>query len=152
MVEQRTENPCVGSSNLFLNIIKFFMLNTLWNVCVNLKNGQISRRNFIYQPKTKLTIAFLNILWDEGFILGYTIDNIDVNRVKVFFKYKKGTPVIHLIKFIYTPSRNISYSVTQLWKFDLKKSLIVLTTPKGLMTSYECLRTQTGGKPLFLIK
>ena len=128
------------------------MINTLWNVCANLKNGQISRRNFIYQPKTKITIAFLNILWNEGFILGYKIDNINLNQVKVFLKYKKGIPAIQLIKFIYKPSRNISYSTAQLWKFDFKKSLIILTTPKGLMTSYECLNTRTGGKPLFLIK
>nr|YP_010131759.1 ribosomal protein S8 [Thalassiosira profunda]QPZ94127.1 ribosomal protein S8 [Thalassiosira profunda] len=128
------------------------MLNTLWNVSNNLKNSQISRRNFIFQQKTKLTIAFLNILWDEGFILGYKIDNVDSSLLKIFLKYKKGNPVIKSIKCVYTPSRNIHYSVAQLWKFDSKKSLVILTTSKGLLTAQECRKAQIGGKPLFIVK
>jgi len=127
------------------------MINPLWNLSTSLKNSQLSRRNFINQPKTNLTIAFLNILWNEGFILGYKVNELNSNWIKIFLKYKKGLPVINSIKFIYKPSRNISYSVSQLWKFDSKKSLIILTTTKGLMTSYECLKTQIGGKPLFII-
>lgn len=106
----------------------------------------------MYQPKTKLTISFLNILWDEGFILGYKINNLDSTLLKIFLKYKNGSPVINSIKLIYKPSRQIYYSVAQLWRLDSKKSLIILTTPKGLMTTHECKKTQTGGKPLFIIK
>ena len=106
----------------------------------------------MYQPKTKLTIAFLNILWDEGFILGYKISNSDSNLLKIFLKYKNGDPVINSIKFVFKPSRHIYYSASQLWKLDSKKSITIMTTPKGLMTVYECKRSQTGGKPLFMIK
>ena len=128
------------------------MLNTLWSVSNNLKNSQISRRSFILQQKTTLTIAFLNILWNEGFILGYKIDSIDSSLLKVFLKYKKGDPVINSIKFMYKPSRNIQYSAAQLWKFDSKKSLVILTTSKGLLAAHECKKAQVGGKPLFIIK
>ena len=128
------------------------MRNTLWNISTNIKNSQISRRNFICQPKTKLTIAFLNLLWDEGFILGYKIDNSDSSLLKIFLKYKNGDPVINSIKFIFKPSRHIYYSVPQLWKLDSKKSLIILTTSKGLMAVHECKKTKTGGKPLFIIR
>jgi len=128
------------------------MINALWSITTDLKNGQISRRNFIYQPKTHLTVAFLNILWDEGFILGYKIDNLNKKWLKIFLKYRKGNPVISSIKFIYKPSRNLSYSVRQLWKFDLKRSLLILTTSNGLMTAHECIKTNKGGIPLFLIK
>jgi small subunit ribosomal protein S8 len=128
------------------------MVNTLWNISANLKNNQIARRHFFFQPKTKLTIAFLNILWNEGFILGYKIDNSDSSLLKIFLKFKKKDPVINSIKFVFKPSRNICYSVSQLWKLDSKKSLIVLTTSKGLMTAHECKKTQTGGKPLFIIR
>ena len=128
------------------------MTNTLWNISANLKNSQISQKFFVYHPKTKLAVAFLNILWNEGFILGYKIDNLNSNLLKIFLKYNKGTPVINSIKFIFKPSRNLSYSVPQLWKFDSKKSLLILTTSKGLMTAHQCIKTRTGGKPLFIIK
>lgn len=106
----------------------------------------------MYQPKTNLIITFLNILWDEGFILGYKIDNSDLNLLKIFLKYKNGNPVITTIKSITKPSRHIYYSVSQLWKLESKKSLIILTTTKGLMTAYECKKNQIGGKPIFMIK
>jgi len=128
------------------------MTNTLWNIVTNLKNSQISQKSFIHQPKTRLSIAFLNILWNEGYILGYKIDSLDSKLLKIFLKYNKGNPAINSIKFIYKPSRNISYSVPQLWKFNSKKSLLILTTSKGLMTVYGCIKSRTGGKPLFLIK
>ena len=128
------------------------MLNTLWTISTNLKNNQISRRDFFFQPKSKLAIAFLNILWNEGFILGYKIENSDSSLLKIFLKYRNGNPAINSIKFIFKPSRNIYYSVPQLWKLATKKSLIVFSTPKGLMTVHECKKTQTGGKPLFIVK
>ena len=128
------------------------MKNNLWNISANLKNSQISRRSSIYQPKTILTIAFLNILWNEGFILGYKISTSDSSLLKIFLKYKNGNPVINSIKFVFKPSRHIYYSVSQLWKLDSKKSIIILTTSKGLMTVDECKKSQTGGKPLFTIR
>jgi small subunit ribosomal protein S8 len=128
------------------------MKNILWNIPATIKNSLLSRRIYVYQPKTKLTIAFLNILWNEGFILGYKISNFDSNLFKVFLKYKNKIPVISSIKFIFKPSRHIYYSVSQLWQLDSKKSLIILTTSKGLMTVSECKKNQIGGKPLFLIK
>ena len=128
------------------------MINTLLNISTNIKNSQISRKNYMRQPKTKLTIAFLNILWDEGFILGYKIDNLDSSLLKIFLTYKDGHPAINSIKFIFKPSRHIYYSVAQLWNFDSKKNLIILTTSKGLLTVQECKKSQTGGKPLFIIR
>ena len=128
------------------------MKNTLWNISSNLKNSQISRRSSIYQPKTILTIAFLNILWNEGFILGYKVSTLDSNLLKIFLKYKNGNPVINSIRFVCKPSRHIHYSVSQLWKLDSKKSFVVLTTSKGLKTVHECKKNQIGGKPLFVIK
>ena len=106
----------------------------------------------MHQPKTNLIITFLNILWDEGFILGYKIDNLDSSLLKIFLKYKNGNPIITTIKFITKPSRHIYYSASQLWKLESKKSLIILSTTKGLMTAYECKKTQIGGKPLFIIR
>ena len=128
------------------------MKNTLWNISADLKNSQISRRNFMYQQKTKLIIAFLDILWDEGFILGYKIYSADSNILKIFLKYKNGNPVINSVKPISKPSQQIYYSVSQLWKLDSKKNLIILTTSKGLMTVNECKRAQIGGKALFIIR
>jgi len=128
------------------------MKNFLWNISTNLKNNQISQRNFMYQPKTDSTVTFLNILWNNGFILGYKIDVLNPSLLKIFLKYKNGNPIINSIKLISKPSRYIYYSVSQLWKLNSKKSLTILSTSKGLMTIYECKKTQVGGALVFIIK
>jgi len=128
------------------------MKNSLWNISTNLKNNQISQRNSVHQPKTDSIVTFLNILWNEGFILGYKIDTLNPSFLKIFLKYKNGNPIINSIKLISKPSRHIHYSVSQLWKLNSKKSLIVLTTSKGLMTIYECKKTRIGGTLVFIIK
>ncbi len=119
---------------------------------VSIKNNQIARRNFIYQPKTKTCIAFLNILWNEGFILGYKISRSNSNMLKIFLKYKDGNPVINSLKIISRPTHRIHYSVSQLWKLDFRKGIIIVTTTKGLMTTRECKKLKIGGEPLLLIK
>lgn len=128
------------------------MKHTLWNISTNLKSSQIAKRNFIFQPKTKLIISFLNILWDEGFISGYKICNSDLNLLKIFLKYKNGNPVINSLKIVSKPSRQVYYSMSDLWKLDLKKNLVILTTPKGLLTVNECKQAKMGGKLLFIIR
>lgn len=128
------------------------MKNTLWNISTNLKNTQISRRNFMYCSKTKLIVDFLNILWNEGYILGYKVCNSDSNLLKIFLKYKNENSTINSLKSISKPSRPIFYSLSQLYKLDSKKNLIILSTSKGLMTIDECKQAQIGGKLLLLIK
>ena len=106
----------------------------------------------VFQPKTKLTIALLNILWNEGFILGYKVSYLNLEFLKVFLKYKENKPVINSIKLISKPGRRLYYKVSQLWKLDSKKKLFILSTSKGLMTIHECKKTRIGGQPLFIIK
>ena len=128
------------------------MKSILRNVAINLNNSQISKRNFIFQPKTKLIVNFLNILWNEGFILGYKLYGVNSNLLKIFLKYKKSKPVINSIKLFYNSGFTNHYKLSQLWKLDSKKNLIILNTSKGLMTVQECKKNQVGGQPLFIVK
>lgn len=125
------------------------MQNHLWNMFANLKNGQIAKRSFIYQRRKKICESFLKILWDEGFILGYKIENSD--NFKVFLKYKNGYPVINSIKSISKPSRRIYYSIKQIWKIDSSKSFIIFSTNQGLKSVIECKKLRIGGEPFVVI-
>jgi len=128
------------------------MKSILKNVAINLNNSQIARRNFIFEPKTKLIVSFLNILWNEGFIFGYKLYGVNSNLLKIFLKYKKNKPVINSIKLFYNSGSVGNYKLSQLWKLDAKKNLIILNTSKGLMTIQDCKKNQMGGQPLFIIK
>ena len=126
------------------------MKNYLNNLFANIKKGQMSKRNFIYNKRKKTCEYFLQLLWDEGFILGYKINN-NSNKVKIFLKYKNGKPVINSIKLLSKPSRRIYYSINQIWKLDSSKSFIIFSTNKGLKSIIECKKLKIGGEPCIII-
>ena len=118
----------------------------------NIKNGQLAKRSYINQKRKKLCELFLNILWTEGFIVGYKIEGKDQENLKIFLKYiENGKPSINNIKVISKPGRRIFYSVKQIWKIDSSKTLIIFSTNQGLKTLSECKKLQLGGEPIVTI-
>jgi small subunit ribosomal protein S8 len=117
-----------------------------------IKNGQLAKKSFVLQSKKKACENILNVLWNEGFILGYKISKTDLNTIKIFLKYQNGIPVISLIKILSKPSLRIYYSAKQLWKLDPSKGTIILSTNKGFMSNYDCKKKTLGGEPLILVK
>jgi ribosomal protein S8 len=59
------------------------MKNYLWNMFANIKNGQLTKRNFIIQPRKKICESFLKFCGDEGFILGYKL----IVKIKIKLKF-----------------------------------------------------------------
>ena len=127
------------------------MKNYLWNMFANIKNGQMSRRSIIFQRRKKICEAFLKILWAEGFILGYKINENNANQLKIFLKYNKNKPTINSIQFLSKPSRRIYYSAKQIWKMDSNKSFIIFSTNRGLKSIVECKKLRIGGEPFIAI-
>jgi small subunit ribosomal protein S8 len=117
----------------------------------NIKNGQASRRNFVLQDRKKICENFLNILWREGFILSYDINQNNPNKIKIYLKYHNGQPVINSIKLISRPGRKVYYSIKQIWKINSSKSLLVISTNKGLKSIDECKKLKIGGEPFVSI-
>lgn len=127
------------------------MKNFLWNMFANIKNGQIAKRKFIIQKRKKICEDFLQIMWNEGFISGYSVDLKDSNQLKIYLKYYNEKPAISNIKLISKPSRRIFWSVKQIWKIDSEKNFIIFSTSKGLMTTLNCKKYKIGGEPFVLI-
>lgn len=117
-----------------------------------INNGQLVKKSFVLQSNKKACQGILNVLWDEGFILGYKISKNNLDTIKIFLKYKNGLPAICLMKMLSKPSLRVYYSVKQLWKLDSSKGLIILSTNKGFMSSNDCKKFFLGGEPVILVK
>lgn len=114
-----------------------------------INNGQLAKKSFVIQSSKTSSKKILNVLWDEGFILGY---KESFNSLKIYLKYQNGLPVITLIKVISKPSLRVYYSVKQLWKIKSNNGLIILSTNKGFMSDIECKQKNLGGEPCIIIK
>jgi small subunit ribosomal protein S8 len=119
------------------------MANHLLNMFSIIQNGQIIKKSFVIQKKTKNCEAFLNILWDEGYILGYKKSQ---KKLKIFLKYENGIPVIKLFKISSKPSKKKYYSVKQIWKINSTKMFFIFSTPKGLKSLFDCRKQNLGGQ------
>lgn len=117
----------------------------------NIQNGQLARKVFVLQKRKKICETILNVLWDEGFILGYKIDNQDSAKLKIFLKYTKNKPVIQTIKSISKPGSRIYYSLKQLWKIDSSKTFLIVSTNQGVKTLTDCKKLRIGGEPFLII-
>jgi small subunit ribosomal protein S8 len=121
----------------------------------NINNGQLAKRSFVLHPKKKICEKFLDVLWNEGFILGYknyfkTVKTYKKDITKIFLKYKNGKPVINLIKPITKPGRRVYFTAKQIWKMNSKNTLVVFSTNKGLRTLNDCKKLKIGGE-LYII-
>lgn len=63
-----------------------YMNSDMLCLLTHIKNGQKSKKSFILHPKKKNCISILVILWDEGYILGFTSSKKISKNVRNFFK------------------------------------------------------------------
>ncbi len=118
----------------------------------HIRNGQMAKRDFIYQKRVKNCENILRILWNDGFILGYEYDTTNPNCLKILLKYKPdGKPVINSIKLITKPNRRVYYSVKQIWKINVNSGLIIMSTNQGIMTISDCKKKHLGGEALVVV-
>jgi small subunit ribosomal protein S8 len=124
------------------------MNNYLWDMLSKIKNAQLARKSVVFQKKNKISEDFLKLLWNEGFILGYTLKS---QGLKIFLKYAGNKPAIRSLKVISKPSRRFFYSLKQIWKINSSKSFIVLSTNQGLKSLLECKKKNIGGELLIIV-
>ena len=125
------------------------MKKNFWETVSAIKNGQAVNKSFVKQLKKKNCEMLLNILWDEGYILGYTSIS---NTIFIFLKYNNdNSPVIKDCKIISKSSLKVFYSAKQLWKLNANQKLIILSTNKGLLSLNSCKKLGIGGEPLLII-
>ena len=115
---------------------------------ITIQNSQTVKKSFIIQRKTKISEDFLNILWDEGYILGYKSSQ---SSLKVFLKYVNGISAIQSLNIMSKPSKKIFYSIKQIWKMKSNQSFLILSTSKGLKSVLNCKKDNIGGESLVII-
>ena len=118
----------------------------------NLKNGQLSKKPYIVQKKTVICSKILNILWDEGYILGYRLHRHNPKIFIIFLKYYKNNPCISQIHSISKPSRRLYMSIKDIWKVENETGLSILSTNKGVLSLKNCKRLNVGGEILVYVK
>lgn len=117
--------------------------NVLQDLLINIKNGQLLKKEFIYVFNNRLCLKFLQILYQEGYIRHYSVCNS--TKLKVWLKYYNYFPVIQNLSFYPVRRNPVSLNLSQLWKLDSDFKLLILSTTKGFLSGKMSRKKKVGG-------
>ena len=129
--------------------------NSFCDSILRIKNGYRSHRQKITIKNSKRSLELLKILRNEGFILGFSLQG---QSIEVNLKYFQNKPLIRDIK--YSSPLNAKNYISLKRLRDLCSNtpkrtngliLHILSTSKGLLTDYQCIKNKIGGQLLVKI-
>jgi len=117
-----------------------------------LNSARQVRFRTIKVPYTVINLRILEILEDIGVIRGFLI-RPEIGCI-VKFKYTlQDSPIFFNIKQVSKQTKRVYVNITQLLKMKDRygAGFFILSTPKGILTDYECIQRQIGGEVLVKI-
>ncbi len=113
-----------------------------------IRNGCRANKSEVVVPYSKLKIEILRILLEEGFINNFTLDSEKrPKKINILLKYsKEGESVIRDIVRVSKCSRRVYVSRAEIPKVLGGLGIVILTTPKGVMTGSRAKRERVGGE------
>ena len=125
------------------------MTDPISDLLTRVRNGQLVRKSKIECPFSKLKLAILKVLKDEGYIREYeTIENENGKQIEVSLKYFDGKPVIKEISRVSKPGMRVYSSVKSMPTFKNNMGISILSTSKGVMTNFSAQTANIGGEIL----
>ncbi|WP_119677638.1 30S ribosomal protein S8 [Indioceanicola profundi] len=122
----------------------------LGDMLTRIRNGQKARMQAVVSPASKLRTNVLEVLKREGYIRGYTVDDVrpGVKNLRIELKYHEGEPVIKEIHRVSKPGRRVYSKIADLTRFYNGLGISILSTPRGVMSDAEARAANVGGEVL----
>jgi len=147
---------CQGFANHLFNMkTRFHYLNSNFIIAdfiSKLNVGLLRKLRFIRIAKTKIIIRLLRILYKQGVIRAFRIEN---NFISVYFKFRSGQP-IGKFKLVSRPGKRVYWGLKKLLKnFNVSNfsGFYILSNQYGLVTSNYCLLSaRSGGEVIMKIE
>jgi len=109
---------------------------------IRIKNAALGRNKKVIVPKTKMVVALAQALKKEGYL-----DEVKVvkNELTVSLAYQKKEPVLLDIKLMSKPGLRVYMNANELSKIR-KPSIILVSTPKGILNAKLAAKQRLGGE------
>jgi len=129
------------------------MTDPLSDLLTRIRNGLMSRKVSVDVPSSKVKLAVLEVLREEGFIDGFDIvPDEPRNRISVKLKYAPdGSSVIREIKSVSTPGCRIYRKVGELKPVLRGMGVSVVSTSQGVLSDTEARKRRLGGEVLLKV-
>jgi small subunit ribosomal protein S8 len=125
------------------------MSDPIADLLTRIRNAQMAGLPVVECPSSKIKVAILNVLKQEGYIAGYSL-SADVVKpgLKIELKYYNGRPVIEELHRGSSPGLRMYKGREELPKVRAGLGIAVVSTNKGVMTDKAARAAGIGGEVL----
>ena len=138
------------SAKILLLIFKYIMYtDPIADFLTRLRNANIAGHKTVMIPMSKIKKEITKILFDQGFILNYKIDEDEVQgTIKIALKYDRLSkePVIKKLERVSKPGLRKYTNSSSIPRVLNGLGINIISTSKGLMTGKKASRENLGGE------
>jgi small subunit ribosomal protein S8 len=129
------------------------MTDPIADMLTRIRNAIMARHKYVLVPSSKMKLAIVKILKDEGFIRNYDVTrDVPQPMIRIWLKYTEDKEsVLRGLKRVskpgcrvYTRKRDIPWVISGL-------GVAILSTPKGIVTDRQARQLRVGGEVLCYI-
>ena len=125
------------------------MTDPLGDMLTRIRNGQQARKDSILTPASKLRAHVLDVLQREGYIRGYTEEQVAGQKgLRIELKYFEGQPAIQHLARVSKPGRRVYSGSRELPHIRNGLGTIIVSTPRGVLSDAEARDQNVGGEVL----
>lgn len=126
------------------------MTDPLGDMLTRIRNGQQAKKDSILTPASKLRARVLDVLQREGYIRGYSSADggTATAALRIDLKYFEGKPAIQHVARVSKPGRRVYSGATELPRVRNGLGIVIVSTPKGVLSDAEAREQNVGGEVL----
>jgi small subunit ribosomal protein S8 len=126
------------------------MTDPIADLLTRIRNATQAKHGNLVVPRSRLKLAIVMILKEEGFIEGYVeVENSHQGAIKIFPKYDaKNQGIIRGLLRVSKPSRRVYVGKEKIPQVRNGLGIAILTTPRGVITDRSARREGVGGEVL----
>lgn len=123
-------------------------MNPISDMFIRIKNAQKAKQDTVHVPYSKFKHEIAKVLERTGYVGKVERRGKKIRKtISIGLLYKDDRPVIENVKLLSLSSRRLYASVSDLTS-SINGGVIILSTPRGVMTSIEAKKERAGGELL----
>lgn len=126
------------------------MTDPIADMIIRIKNASDSKKESVTLPYSKLKLAILDVLMKEGFIRSFGKKGKKIAKfIEVGLIYEDGLAKVQGVDRVSKTSKRVYFQAKDVRSVKNGYGLLVLSTPKGIMSDKQARTEHIGGEGLF---
>jgi small subunit ribosomal protein S8 len=128
------------------------MSDPISDMLTRIRNAQLSEKQSVAMPASKLKSSIAQVLKDEGYIDDFAVrDASGKPQLEISLKYYAGRPVIEKIERVSRPGLRIYKGTKEIPSVMNGLGVAIVSTSRGVMTDRKARGLGVGGEVLCIV-